>query len=190
MTPVAATQAANTGLTDWLVAIGGLGAFLATIALACLAFRQMGKLDRQADAVREAARAQLQPLVFAQGVGVSKRDAEGNSTFYYVIRNDGVGPALDVEHGIMLGEERRPFGGGESGMRFRTLAAGEQVPGPRPENAPLDYTGPEPLSVEGPWQERAFAFWARFDNVFGERFETVNGMDPTIPAEFCRVLPS
>ena len=33
-------------------------------------------------------------------------------------------------------------------------------------------------------------YWARFDNVFGERFETRNPTDPTMAAEFKPIDPS
>ena len=71
--------------SEWLTAIGGLLVFAATAALAWVAKKQMGDARRasaaeaaaiekqigasiqQGDAIREAARAQLQPVVFAHG---------------------------------------------------------------------------------------------------------------------------
>ena len=35
------------------------------------------------------------------------------------------------------------------------------------------------------WSSRIY--WARFDNVFGERFETRNPSDPIVSAEFKRL---
>jgi UvrD/REP helicase N-terminal domain len=92
------------GLHDTdLIAIGGLGAFIATIILALVAVNQAGKVKAQVSAslapnaaIREAARAQLQPLVF------------------------GTGPALDIEHGIIID------GGAEiSSPRVRSLRVEE-----------------------------------------------------------------
>jgi Na+-transporting methylmalonyl-CoA/oxaloacetate decarboxylase gamma subunit len=44
-------------LPDWLTAIGGVGAFLATSVLAVVATKQMGKLERQAQAAQDQVRA-------------------------------------------------------------------------------------------------------------------------------------
>jgi hypothetical protein len=44
------------GLTEWLTALGGLGAFVATVGLAYAAFRQMDKADDQIRAMRDQAR--------------------------------------------------------------------------------------------------------------------------------------
>jgi hypothetical protein len=125
-------------ITNWLVAIGGLGAFAATTVLAWLGFRQMGALQTQAtaatsqvevmravaasdaqsvaaqidamvdqgEAVREAARAQLQPIVLAYSEGIPWIEPGETSltTYRYVLQNEGVGPALIVQHGLDFGD--------------------------------------------------------------------------------------
>ncbi len=127
-------------LTDWLTALGGVGAFLATATLAVVAFIQMRKLDwqarsqaastsdqiaamreqvdvlretsaaeravveRQVEAaveqgrsIRDAARAELQPVVFAHALPVKYGPdddysiAEGQIAFAYFIANEGLG---------------------------------------------------------------------------------------------------
>ena len=81
----------DAAFTDWLTGISGALVFIATGALAVVALLQMQKLSGQAkdealaldkqitatleqgEAIREAARAQLQPIVFAHPTGAPVR---------------------------------------------------------------------------------------------------------------------
>jgi hypothetical protein len=160
---------------------------------------QLVALSRITDATRDAARAQLQPIVFAHAHGAARRGpndeldlSEGRVAFPYYLSNEGTGPALNIKHGVEVGGIDYPFGGG---MEFRTARAGEFLP-------PLDEgtTQPVPsrsLTVdvadhelpEG-WRTLTHSYWARYENVFGEKFETRNPNDPRQSAVFRRITGS
>ena len=87
-------------------------------------------------------------------------------SFTYRISNQGTGPALDIEHGIIVD------GGGEiCSPRVRSLRVEEN----------------HRITVPVPSGTHIVSSFARFSNVFGERFETINPVDRDIPATFCRV---
>lgn len=151
----------------------------------------------QGAAIREAARAQLQPVVFAHGdrsyrgpddeVDLSK----GEVGFSYRLANEGTGIALNIRHGIELDGVEYEFGGG---MQMRVLRAGERQPPPDY----VDDLGHErrfrPLVVPVPesalpktWGTMVRRYWTRYENVFGEQFETRNPSLPDMPAEFRRL---
>ena len=208
----------------WLTAIGGLLVFAATAVLAGLAKKQIddsrtasaadaaavGKqIDAsitQGEAIREAARAQLQPMVFAHMDAIrtwppsaddevrGERNNEyqlqsGQIGFGYRLKNEGTGIALNIEHGVEIDGHEIPFGGG---MRLLALRPGEAHPA-------FDYIDSQGHFIRiAPWaavaDEREISrewtsrvYWARFDNVFNERFETRNPSDPTKAAEFNRI---
>ena len=206
-------------LPEWLTAIGGIGAFVATAVLAFLAFKQMKAARDQVDvmresasdqaktvreqieasvaqgnAIRQAARAQLQPIVFAHLTQshVSGPDdvldvAQGQIGFPYYIANEGDGIALNVRHGVEIDGEDMEFEGGE----FRVLRAGETAPPRDPVTYELLF---RPVAIvraehELPpaWEVRPRRYWARFENVFGERFETRSPLDPRQSATFMPV---
>jgi len=144
-----------------LIAIGGLGAFIATIILAVVATRQAGASLAANVAVREAARAQLQPLVFGR-----LRSPDEATSFTYRISNQGTGPALDIEHGIIID------GGVEiSSPRVRSLRVEEN----------------HRITIQIPADAHIVSSFARFSNVFGERFEIVNPADRNIAATLRRL---
>lgn len=208
-----------------LVAIGGIGAAVATIILASFAFFQMRATqaqvttmeqsakdqikalqeatDKELDLVRKqiaasteqnktaaaAARAQLQPIVFAHGWGDPKKGPphapEGKVRVDYYLSNEGVGPALDVEHGISVGGvESTP---NDAGSRYRTMSVGETAPPEFPNpSTPVRFFA---LGVVVLNTEPDLVYWARFSNVFGDRFEVLNYPEASRPAVF-RPLPS
>jgi hypothetical protein len=162
---------------------------------------QLAALSDITDATRDAARAQLQPIVFAHAYGAAVRGpddtldlGDGDVGFPYYIANEGTGPALDVKHGVEVEGIDHPFGGG---MGYRTLRPEESAP-------PLDQTTGKlvvirPLMVVlreedllPGWPTAVGTYWARFENVFGEQFETRNPTDPLQSAAFMRTteLPS
>ena len=222
---------------DWLTAIGGVGAFVATAVLAFLATKQMKSLGQQTEtlakqtraaqdqvtvmrrssreqaravrgqidasvaqgrAIREAARAQLQPIVFAHPTAPWVRGpddrldlAEGQIGFTYYLANEGDGIALNIRHGVEIDGQDSEFGGGE----FRVLRAGETVPILDPASGQLLQI--RPLTVVMPehelppnWEVRPRRFWARFENIFSEPFETRNPIDPRESARFKRLPKS
>ena len=208
-------------LPEWLTAIGGLLVFAATAALAWVAKKQMGDARRasaaeaaaiekqigasiqQGDAIREAARAQLQPVVFAHGDQLHRGPddeydlPEGMIGFGYRLANEGTGLALNVRHGIEIdGRKVLIF---EEGIS-RSLRSGEWQPPPDrhdersiPRIRPLVVACSVHELPEG-WEMLTRYYWATFENVFGERFLTRNPSDPARPAEFRRnegeVLPA
>jgi hypothetical protein len=179
-------------LTDWLTAIGGVGAFLATGVLAILAYKQMDTLREQAgsardqvaimravaaddaaavheqiaasiaqsEAIREAVRAVIQPIVLAHATGPSKQGpddylmlSEGYIGFTYRLTNEGGGIALNIRHGIEVGGRDFEFGGG---METRALGPGQSMPpadsalgGFRPMVDPLGATHHDRIRREG-----------------------------------------
>jgi hypothetical protein len=189
---------------DWLTAIGGFGAFLATAVLAFIATKQMKSLGQQIDAsveqgraVREAARAQLQPIVFAHSTGPYVRGpddrlslAEGQIAFPFYLANEGDGIALNIRHGVEIDGQDSEFTGGE----FRALRTGEKAPPVDPvsgqvmEGRPLTIVKAEHELQPG-WEVRPRWYWARFENVFGEPFETRSSNDPRESPLFIRLPP-
>jgi hypothetical protein len=189
-----------------LAAIGGIGTFV----LAAVALLQIGQSRRRAlaeqaamrdsiqasiaqgDAVREAARAQVQPIVFASVVDgvVRGRDEghdldEGELGFPYRLSNEGTGVALNIKHGVEVAGIEKAFG---DGMEVRSLAPGETLP-------PLvGMDIPRPLvavfredELPEQWAAASRTYWVRFENVFGDTFETRNPLDPLQSAAFMRV---
>lgn len=242
-------------LTDWLQAVGGVGAFLATIGLLIYAAVQVRHVrdqsaatERQAEAAREevellraagreeqsrrdherrdrdeergrqeqavrrqidalvgvaratleAARAQVQPVVFAHAHGGAVRGpndefdlSEDLAAALYYLSNEGTGLALDLEHGVLIGDAEYAFG---RGMRHRAARPGEMIP-PLPASGQRSRQRPDVLEVDFhvdvlEQARRAginFVYWCRFSNVFGERFETRNSLDPAVPGTLRRL---
>ncbi len=148
------------------------------------------------EASRDAARAQLQPIVFAHAHGAAVQGpndeldiGEGEIAFLYYLSNEGTGPALNIKHGVECGGIDYAFGGG---MEFRTARAGEFLP-------PLDTDTTQPVpsrflpvivaesALPVRWQTMIRTYWARYENVFGEEFETRNPNDPRQSAAFMRL---
>lgn len=219
-----AAPVADAKLTDWLVAVGGVGAFIATAVLAFLAWRQMGKLDAQVKAardqvdamqetsaaellavrdqveasieqnraVREAARAQLQPVVLAHATQIVEGPDEEYSireeqlAIAYYVANEGSGIALNIRHGVKIeGTDirvrRRPSDQGPRSGRVTTH--------PGPGVVPADLARPDVRreAARGASLMGSVSYWASFQSVFGERFETVNPRRPDVPFMFRRV---
>jgi cell division protein FtsL len=145
----------------------------------------------QGRAVREAARAQLQPIVFAHAQGGAVRGpdegadiGEGEVGFRYRLANEGTGVALNIRHGVEIDGIERQFG---DGMEVRSMRPGESLP-------VVSIAGSSPFAVvfieaELPqnWSSVSRTYWARFENVFGDQFETRNPHDPRQSAAFMRV---
>jgi len=103
---------------------------------------QLAALASITAAMRDAARAQVQPIVFANVHGPARRgpDADldlgdGEVAFPYFLTNEGPGVALSVKHGVEVAGVDHPFGGG---MEFRTARPGEFLP-------PLDAGATQPV---------------------------------------------
>lgn len=212
------------GITDMdVAALGGLGTFiLAAVATAQIreSRRQTGALRdqvtvmkdvaaeelaamredvhasiAQGQAVREAARAQNQPIVFAHTYGGAVTGPNGDDLgpgeigFRYRLVNEGTGVALNIRHGVELCGVTREHG---DGMEVRSMRPAEQLP-PRGRVTALAFTVVfREGELPGAWRREARAYWASFENVFGERFRTANPHDPHQSAAFMRdrELPS
>ena len=193
-------------VSDWVAALGGLGVFAATAWLAFVATEQMASAQDQIDAsieqgkqIREAARAQLQPIVFAvftQSYVFGPDDGldlvEGQIGFPYHLTNEGDGVALRVRHGVEIdGQDFEPDGVRE----LRSLRAGETYPpaervpnsGKLVDRPWLVVKAEHELPAE--WNTRSRNYWVEFENVFGDRFERLNPTDPAESTTFRR-LPS
>jgi hypothetical protein len=190
--------------TDWLTAIGGVGAFLATLGLAVLAFFQMRAtrqqsraaleqvtaVREQADAMREVAARQVYPLVYAhEWHGPIWDNDEQAFAMRYYLSNEGLGPALNIEHGVRVGAKEFIFGHRDP-YRFRSIQPGEFLP-------PLDPADPNPVppghltrfvqrndyyatGVAGPHlRPSEIVYICRYEDLFGDRWETANSNDPT-----------
>jgi hypothetical protein len=145
----------------------------------------------QGEAVREAARAQLQPIVFAHAYSGALKGPDagadlgpGEVGFRYCLANEGMGVALNIRHGIAIDTFEREFG---DGMEVRSLRPGERLPQPS-TLTPLAITVAAPeTDLPSNWSSRPRTYWTRFENVFGDEFETRNPHDPLLPATFRRV---
>ena len=194
--------------TDWLTGVSGALVFLATVGLGIVAVVQMVRLSRQArddsqhlqdqiaasvamgTAIKEAARAEVQPMVFAHPVLIvsgsgTHPEARNLSTtevgFTYRVINEGTGLATNVRHGVQVGDISGEFGGG---MPYRALRGAEQQP---PDDVPPLMVPFQLGALPTDWRVRHHKYWAEFSNVFGDRFRTVIDGDPTKDAEFIRL---
>ena len=157
---------------------------------------QLTALGEITEATQNAARAQMQPIVYAHAHGPPLHGpnddydlSEGQIGFPYVLRNEGVGPALNVHHGVGILHVDAEFG---DGMELRAIRAGESVP-------PVDVVTNMPVvlrtfcvvfavaDLPASWPEEGRAYWARFENAFGDVFETRNPSDPRQSAAFMKI---
>jgi hypothetical protein len=149
------------------------------------------------EATREAARAQLQPIVFAHGDAVNTGPdngydlGEGEIGFGYRLANEGTGIALNIRHGVEIDGIEFEFGGG---MQWRALRPSEAQPAFDFVDAQGDFIHVKPFVVACSesdlperWRTLPRSYWARFESVFGEKFKTTNPNYPERPASFVRV---
>ncbi|HTZ86500.1 MAG TPA: hypothetical protein VMB05_07515 [Solirubrobacteraceae bacterium] len=150
----------------------------------------------QGRAVREAARAQNQPIVFAHiyGPTVKGPDEEDNLApdeigFRYRLINEGTGVALNIRHGVELCGIVHEYG---DGMEVRSMRPSEELPGRERVMAPAFTVAFREDELPAEWAKEARAYWVSFENVFGETFKTANPHDPHQSAAFMRIeeLPS
>jgi hypothetical protein len=152
---------------------------------------QIAASVEQNRAVREAARAQLQPVVLAHATQIIEGPndeysiREDQVAIAYFVANEGSGIALNIRHGVKIDGERHEYG---DGLQIRVLGPGESQPIRDPAG---DLIWRVPMFVVRPREELPIfgsrSYWASFQNVFGERFETVNPIRPDVPFLFRRV---
>jgi hypothetical protein len=137
---------------------------------------------------REAAERQWQPRVFVHAWhgpvrGDGDNAAPDEMAVRYYLTNEGTGPAFNVEHGVEVAGKLHTW----EDRQWRTMRAGEAIP-------PMFDAIGQPVSISpivvgvklADWNEDII-YWARFENLLGERFEVRNPPDPTKAAEFRRV---
>jgi hypothetical protein len=220
--------------TDWLTAIGGVGAFLAAVVLAALAYFQiragqaqareareqsnaqaqeareqsnaqareareqsnaaLTMAEAQSDAslkiaheTREAAERQWQPRVIAHKwsdpkLGTGDDAAPDEMAVGYRLKNEGTGPAFNVEHGVEVGGRVHRWPGQYQAM----VAREEQPPMLTATGLPQQVT-PLVVGVKKDQWSDDLLYWTRFENLLGERFEVRSPPDLTKPAEFRRL---
>lgn len=153
-------------------------------------------VSEQIEALREiaavtlnAARAQVQPVVLLTPAGGTARgpdDHYGISAtqfvFPYLLRNEGTGTALNVAHGIEIEGKRYPFGGG---MQFAAFRPNERLGGSGTLHVAVDERVLPP-----DWSSQPTRYWARFESVFGDVFETRSSSDPAERISLVRIEPS
>ncbi|MGI8557878.1 MAG: hypothetical protein ACR2ND_06165 [Solirubrobacteraceae bacterium] len=156
---------------------------------------QVDAAVEQGRAIREAARAQLQPIVFAHAIPVvvGPNDeysiGEDDVAFAYFLQNEGTGIALNVRHGVEIGGIDYEYGGG---MQVRVLRPGESLPLRDAASGQLIWRVSLAVvrrrdELPDGWHTEPRHYWASFESVFGERFETRNPRDPEVPADFKRL---
>jgi hypothetical protein len=212
------------GIADTdLAALGGMGTLtLAAVAVAQIreSRRQTGAMEEQVSAikdvaekqlaamregieasieqgraVREAARAQNQPIVFAHAYGGAIKGPDesdlgpGEVGFRYRLVNEGTGLALNIRHGVELRGIEREHG---DGMHVRSMRPAEELPSTGMGTATAFMVVFREDGLPQTWPREARSYWARFENVFGETFSTANPHDPHQSAAFNRIsqLPS
>lgn len=165
----------------------------------------------QSKAVREAARAQLQPLVFPEAVApgiITGPDQErvfaGELGFCYRLVNEGTGVALNVRHGIEIDGVTHEFGF-LGPTQVRCIRPGTVVPTLSPERRAEEEAAAAgsriwPQAIEGyivtvleeglppKWHTKDPAYWVCFENIFGEQFETSNPYGPIEEFVFKRIV--
>lgn len=144
----------------------------------------------QGRAVREAARAQNQPIVFAYTYGGAVKGPDegadigpGEIGFRYQLINEGTGVALNIRHGVELCGIVREHG---DGMEVRSMRPTEKLPGGATADAIAFTVVFREDELPSSWWREARAYWVCFENVFGETFKTANPSDPNQSAAFMR----
>lgn len=190
----AVTKASDPSLTDWIGAGAAVFAALATAFLVIFAARQIRAAREQAEVAREASARQWYPLVYAHEGELPGPDPDIDADHlvgcFYFLRNEGLGPALNLEHGVEVWGQSWPFGGAQT-RQFRSVQPGCSIP-------PTDDGDPEPGNfIVRHIPELSFyaddecpdevVYWCRFESLFGDRWETRNSSDPTQPPEILRL---
>jgi hypothetical protein len=127
---------------------------------------------------REALRRTSQPVVLVHEVSSDIADRGEGIDYRVYLRNHGIGAALNVRFGVELVGARYPytFGTGvERGAR-QLVEAGGRVP----EDGDLKVkTAWDPYIIGEGVAGETRVFWARFENAFGETWQTTNPHDPS-----------
>jgi hypothetical protein len=145
---------------DALVALG-------TIGLALFAFVQLRAFSRSE-------RRRTQPVVVANAGSITSSSA-GLERLSVFLTNHGTGTAYNVRFGVRLDGREFAVGGGR-GTRY-TVPAGDRLPDAADLEVDVDvYAYVASRKGRGVYERRVF--WARYENAFGQVWETANPADP------------
>ena len=100
----------------------------------------------------------------------------------YRLKNEGTGPAFNVEHGVWVAGNLHVWG------QYPSMVAGEELP-PMLSSGQLVKHTPIVVGVKlTEWDEgHGLIYWTRFENLLGERFAVLNYPEAMLPADFLRV---
>lgn len=182
--------AAAPSSTDWLSAGAAVLGATATIGLVIFAMRQFKAMRLQIDVTREGAARQWYPLVYAHEAEPPGGAAgeEDKVVCSYYLRNEGLGPALNIEHGVEVWGTEWLF---QRGSQFRSVQPGASIP-PSPEGEELPGELLEKRIPEGSFYPDDevpddVVYWCRYESLFGDRWETRNSNSPFVPPEIRRL---
>ena len=154
--------------------LGALSALAdATIALAGATFVLAVVASLQLRSARRGEARRTQPVAVAHLF----KPRDEFSKYAVFLTNEGVGAAFNVRLGVRLDSTEYAVGGGR-GHRY-LVAPGSRVP-----EDPAQYLDVEVdvaafgLAGDGPDVDSRAIFWARYENGFGEVYETANPSDP------------
>jgi hypothetical protein len=101
----------------------------------------------------------------------------------YRLKNEGTGPAFNVEHGVWVAGKLHVLG------QYPSMVAGEELPPMLDTSGQLVKLSPLMVGVKlTEWHEGyGLVYWTRFENLLGERFAVLNFPQDTLPAAFLRV---
>jgi hypothetical protein len=142
----------------------------------------------QAWTLRRSEQLRTQPIVLVGEQANPARVADGApATVGLFVRNGGAGSAFGITFGALEGERRhrcKPSESGPSGPGNlpRVLASGARAPA---GTGTFHFKFPFDLFVDGELAERVY--WCRFENAFGQQWETRNSSAEDKPLEISRV---
>jgi hypothetical protein len=187
---VAETSSPN--LTDWLGAGAAVFGTITTVFLVFFAARQIKAAREQAQIAREAASRQWYPLVYAHEGEAPGPDPDLDSDehigCFYFLRNEGLGPALNIEHGVEVWGTPWIFGGAEA-RQYRSVHPAYERGRTEPDEFIAKHV-PEASFYPDDEVPDEVVYWCRFESLFGDRWETRNSNNPWQSPEVRRLPPA
>jgi hypothetical protein len=153
---------------------------VASVVVAATALGGVGFAISQLRESRRAEKRRSQPVVVLHEAG-PRRLLEGGGTAWDVcLENHGAGTAFNVRFGVDLDGRRYPHKPRDSERAYRHIVnAGERLPAEGNTFELPASIAPFVLQRAGPGVDARRIFWARYENSFGEHWETRNPGDPT-----------
>ncbi|MGH3013234.1 MAG: hypothetical protein ACRDMY_15560, partial [Gaiellaceae bacterium] len=151
--------------TDFIV----IGVALGALAVAALQFRL----------ANHALRRTSQPVVVVHEVETRLELGHDRVGYRVYLENVGVGAAFNVRFGVVVGRTSYPyiFGDSEERGARQLVKAGGRVPEEGDREIPVSWA---PFALEGATADSGRVYWARYENAFGETYETRNPTDPSL----------